>query len=318
MSIPAAAGYVQYSQSLIDPIFSTRWLARSYAETNLTKFTTTEYNGSLSSYGDEIWFKRPAQINVHRYTHKNMKLKTDTVEVETLKMTVDEGYYWQTKIDDVDVKQMGPNYAKFKDSILESGPRAIAYAIEKTVLARMVKDVPAANRGKSAGKSGLDLGTVGDPLAVTSSNWTEFMLRCSTVLQENYTWVDGNMFMIIPPVAQIAMLSSPLGMFYGSGIQMAPVLNQSGPQFAGKINPAGFDLIVSSLVPRVYDQIANAQCHYILFGRKSATAYVQQLSKMESGIRSEHYFGEKMRALQIFGSKPLLSEQLGVAYVRFQ
>jgi hypothetical protein len=314
MAITAAAGYPQYSQSLIDPLFYPTLLQRSYAETILKDITSTSYTGQLKNFGDQITFKREPIMNVHRY-QKNIKLLTDTPEVETTTLVVDEGFYWNYKMDDVDLFEIQSVNA-FKQSLTNSGMRTVAYNVEKSVLAKLVVDAAAYNKGSNAGavSRNINLGAVGVPLAVTGANFIEVLARAEMVLRESNIWEDGKMFVTLPPAAGSALMTSPLAQFIMTGEKVSGL--QGGTEQIYKYSPGGFNLTRSSFCPSVYDQTANAQCHYLIFGKVIATGFVQQISKTDI-IKSERFFGEYYRGLQIFGSKVLFPEQLAIAYVRF-
>jgi hypothetical protein len=315
MTVPAATGYPQYSGSLIQPHFYPRFLMRSYAETLMKDITTTAYTGQLRQFGDQITFQREPVARIHRY-QKNIRLQTDTPEIDTTTLTVDEGFYWNYKLDRVDVKQIR-NAEELQNVLISSGGRSVGYAQEKAILAKMIRDAASYNKGINAGliSRNVNLGAVGNPLQITGGNFLEFFARCNQVLAESNVWEAGEMFMILPPASTAALFTSPLSNAFVTGLPRSFIVDSSGKPLRN-IDPAGFRLLGSNFVPTVYDTTANAQCSFVIFGRRMATGYVQQLSDADT-IKSEHFFGTYFRGLTIFGHKPLFPEQLGVAYVRF-
>lgn len=315
MAIPAASGYPQYSGSLITPQFYGRFLIRSYAATILKDITTTSYTGQLEQFGDSITFQREPVAQVHRY-QKNIRLQTNTPEVESTTLTVDEGFYWNYKLDRVDMKQIR-NVDRLIKSLEDGGGRTVGYAQEKAVLAKMIRHAAPYNKGSNAGaiSRNINLGRVGAPLQVTGANLLEFMARCRTVMGEANAFEAGQMFMILPDAAQTALFTSPLASAYITGLPRSFIVDPKGNTM-GALAPAGFQLMGSNFVPTVLDQTANAQCSFVIFGQRMATGYVQQLQDADT-IKSEHFFGSYFRGLSIFGHKPLFPEHLGVAYVRF-
>ena len=73
MPVPAAAGYPQYSGSLITPIFRMDLLERFYDTTLYSEISTTEYTGELNKGGDQITFMREPKVIVRDYD-KNGKI----------------------------------------------------------------------------------------------------------------------------------------------------------------------------------------------------------------------------------------------------
>jgi len=313
MAIPAAAGYPQLSGVLTHSDVRTVFLDRAWAANKLAEYTSDEYTGSLKEMGDEVIFRRDPVVNIHRY-QKNIKLKADTPEIQTLKMCVDEGFYWNVKLDRVDIKQMGKGvYGALNSSLMKSGPRAVGYQTEKTVLARMVRDAEV--RGLTEVGS---LGMPGAPLAVTKDNIVEVLARAAAAMRKRFTFEEGQMFMYLPSVAEITLATSPFGYYYTTGMRLAPIAAGSvNREIAGKFKPLGFEFVMGDFCPEVIDPATGELCHYIVFGRRRATGFVQQIEEMEV-MGSEHHFGKYTRGLHIYGHKPLLPEALGVLYVRFQ
>ncbi len=97
------------------------YLMRSYAETLMKDITSTSYTGQLRQFGDQITFQREPVARIHRY-QKNLRLQTDTPEIETTTLTVDEGFYWNYKLDRVDVKRS----ATRTNCRTSSSPRVVA------------------------------------------------------------------------------------------------------------------------------------------------------------------------------------------------
>lgn len=313
MSLAAAAGYPQYAGVLTSPDVRDVFLQRAWANNKLAEYTSDEYTGSLKEMGDEVIFRREPVVNIHRY-QKNIKLKADTPEVSSLKMVVDEGFYWNVKLDRVDIKQMGKGvYGALNSSLMKAGPRAVGYQTEKTVLARMVRDAEV--RGNVPGVGSL--GSVGDPLTVTKDNIVEVLARAAAAMRRKFTFEEGQMFMYLPSVAGITLATSPLANYYMTGMQGTITKGDAVSQIASKFSPLGFEFVMGDFCPEVKDPVVDDMCYYIVFGRRRATGFVQQIEEMEV-IGSEHHFGKYTRGLHVYGHKPLLTEALGVLYVRFQ
>lgn len=317
MAIPAASGYPQFSGTpLIPPQFHPRFLMRAYEATILKDIATTKYNGQLESYGDSITFMREPSTVIHRY-QKNIRLKTDTPEVESTTMVVDEGFYWNYKLDRVDQKQIR-NWDELTKGLERNGGRAVGYAQEKSVLAKMVRHAAPYNKGTNAGRisRNVNLGAIGNPLQITGANLIEFFARAVQVMEEAMANEAGQMFMILPAAATTALYTSPLASAYVTGLSRSFIVDPKGDPLGNGLTPGGFHLMGSPFVPKVYDSTANATCYFLLFGQRLATGYVNQLQDIDT-LKSEHFFGTYFRGLSIFGSKPLFPEQIGVAYVRF-
>ena len=118
MPVPAAAGYPQYSGSLITPIFRMDLLERFYDTTLYSEISTTEYTGELNKGGDQITFMREPKVIVRDYD-KNGKIIHDTIDGEPVTMTIDYAKTFSIKMNHIDEKQI-QNFEKWKAAFLKS------------------------------------------------------------------------------------------------------------------------------------------------------------------------------------------------------
>ena len=73
---------------------------------------------------------------------------------------------------------------------------------------------------------------------------------------------------------------------------------------------AGFDIYKSNQTPD-----PTSGTYAIIAGHPVATTFAQQITKMEK-VRSERTFGDKVRALSVFGYEVIVPKALGVLYAR--
>ena len=311
-TIPAAAGYPQYSgTNLIPPIFSDRMLERFYATSIFGEISNTDFLGELTKLGDQITFLREPDVIVRDYI-KDGTLKHDTLEVDSFTMVVDKAKYFSVKIDRVDEFQMGPKFDMLWNRIGPAASRRMAEQIDCTILSKMYTKAHCSNRGAAAGclSGGYNLGSVGAPVALTSANILEFLTNLAATLTEQNIPRE-NRFVILPPIFENTIMNSELRSAQFTGTGPSQILNGRIP---GTI--AGFTIYVSPYVPRVYDALTNSFAYYIIAGVPAATAFASQIQETRVVDGGHSNFDKYMQGLAVYGFDVIYPEALAVGYVR--
>ncbi|CAE6958716.1 hypothetical protein [Paraburkholderia domus] len=311
MSIVAAAGYTQYADALVTPLFGDRLIARAYCEFVCGDITNTDYNGDLTKHGDQITYFIEPEVEVRDY-QKNQRLTPQELESETVTMVIDRAKYYNVKLDRIDEKQIA-FIDKWVDAFLERASYNVKLQIDPDVLMRMALQAAPFNKGMNAGKQShsQQLGEYGNPIPVTAANVIEILTRLRIVLREACRWQDGQMFIVLPEAAESALMGSDLKAAYLTGMSQSPILNGKFP-----LQVMGFTLYFSNNVPCVLDTATNTNAYWIVAGNKKATGFAQQLEEHEI-VSMEDSFGKYYRGLWVYGHKPFLRDALAVLYARF-
>lgn len=309
-AIPAAAGYPQYSGNLIHPMFGQELIERFYQTSIFGEITSTDYLGELQARGDQITFWREPTVIV-RNSIKDGTIQHDTLESEPVTMVIDKAKEFSVKISKIDEKQM-QQWDVFKAAMLKNASRAMANIIDQEILGTIYADVAPSNAGVNAGlvSQSYNLGTVGNPVPVTSANITEVLVALHCVLNEAAVPREDR-WVIIPSVGENVALNSDLRRANMMGMSESIILNGRIP---GTI--AGFNVYVSDHVPRVYDLATNTWCHHIIAGHKRAVCFASQLEETRI-IEDKDNWDTFYQGLSVYGFGVMLNQSLAHLYARF-
>ena len=308
MPVPAAAGYPQYSGSLITPILRMDLLERFYDTTLYSEISTTEYTGELNKGGDQITFMREPKVIVRDYD-KNGKIVHDTIDGEPVTMTIDYAKTFSIKMNHIDEKQI-QNFEKWKAAFLKSAGYELTRQIDPHLLTEMWTSVAPSNTGANAGaiSKNINLGVSGTPRAVTSANFHQFLNDIQQVLDESLAPQDGR-FIVLPPIAVNIAKGSELRLAYATGLGSSPLVNGKLPE---KI--AGFTWLQSLQVPSVVDGAVRA--YHIVAGCKMATAFAAQIENSRT-VSDKDDWANYYQGLTVYGFKVLYPDALVHAYASF-
>ncbi len=311
MGVPAASGYPQYSGNLITPIFSDRVLERWYASTIYSDISTTDYYGDIpQGRGDQVTFFREPKVIVRDYV-KNEPLTHDTFDAEPVTLTIDRAKSFSVKMNKIDEKMMA-NWEQFKERLLVSAGRELAYNIETPLINEMWSNAAPYNQGQEAGfiSQSINLGAPGAPLVITKENVNEVMSWVHQVLDEVNAPKEGR-FMVVPPAMVTAMKNSDLKAAYLTGLSTSPLINGMLPE-----NIAGFMIMESNRIPTVMDTGVNKLVYHIIAGVRSATAFAGALEESRT-MTDVDDFANYYQGLSVYGFKVLYEEGIVHLYATF-
>lgn len=307
--IPAAAGYKQFTNSLVTPQFSDRVIRQVYCRSVAMDITTGDFAEGLAACGATLGFKVEPAIEIHEY-QKNQTLVPQELETEWRWISVDRAKYFNVKIDRIDKKQIC-DWDEMAGKFCENASKRMFTQLDPEILMKIAVQSSKHNKGTEAGRDGaINLGQYGAPLNIDKDNIVEVLTNARIVLEEQCRWEEGNMVMILPTYAQKAFFGSELANYCSTGVQ-SPLLN-------GRLrdNYMGWSIIFSPHAPRVWDATANRWAYYVVFGHEGATGLVQQIDECDV-MRIERSFGEYYRGLWVFGHDTLIPEAVGAIYAVF-
>ena len=304
MPYPLAAGAAAYAGNFIPEIWASKLIENFYDTTVLAQISNTDYEGSISAYGDVVNIRTTPELTVRPY-QKGMTLTVERPDKPKIQLNIDQGDYFAAVEDDVDKVQADIN---LMDTWSKDASERMKIAIDAKVLTGMLTDIHAQNRGSAAGRisANINLGVSGTPLQVTRTNVIDVLVDAGQVLTEQNAPPDSR-FAVIPSWMASLIKKSDLkdASFSGDGVSMA----RNGR--IGSID--GLTLYVSHNINRVLDSTFN--CFSVPVGHKMGLTFASQMTNMES-IRAESTFGNIIRGLQVYGYKVVKPEALALLYVR--
>ena len=305
MPLGNAPGYPQHSGSVVpNAIWSGKLLVKFYEATVLADISNTEYEGDIATMGDKVIIRTTPSITIRDYT-KGQQLQSENPEPSTVELDIDKGKYWDFICEDVDKFQSDYDYM---NDWTRDASEQLKIAIDTDVLGTMYVDVDAANQGATAGaKSGsFNLGVSGTPIALDKTNVLDFIADMGSVLSEQNV-PESDRWGVIPVWMSNLITKSDLKNTDLTGDGTSPLRNNR----LGMIN--NFTLYVSNLLSTTTDG-ANTVTNMV-FGHKSGLTFASQLLENED-LRSENFFGTKVRGLQVYGFKVIKSQSIcwGYAY----
>ncbi len=311
-AIPAAAGYPQYSGTMVlPPQYSQTLIENFYAATVFSEISTTDYLGELNGMGDQITFMLDPCVVIRDHV-KGALITHDTVEITSITLVIDRAKEYSVKVAKIDLA-MSDRLTKLRDRFVELAPRAIQEGIDCELLNEIVVSVDPANRGATAGciSGSYNLGALNTPLQITNANILEVLVNCAAVLDEQNIPAEGR-FIVLPVRAKAALLNSDLKAAYFSGGANSTYLN-------GKLidQPiAGFTVMISNRVPRGIDPTANQLSYSMPFGINSATSFASVLDDSRQ-IEDKDSWDVYVQGMMAYGFGVVRPKALGTLYARF-
>lgn len=319
--LPSGTNYPQYSSSgaagkFIPEIWSGKLQVKFYKSTVLGEITNNDWEGEIKGQGDKVYIRTIPTITVRDY-QKGQSLTNEAPTSTPVELNIDKGKYFAVVVDDVDQVQAD---VAMMDMFTNDAAEQMKIAIDSNVLNTVYADAASANKGATAGavSGNLNLGATGAPLAVTSNNVLEYILRAGQALDEQNVPETGR-WMVIPSWMATVIKNSELRQAYLSGDDTSILRN-------GKLGMIDrFTLYVSNNLTSVADlgsdaaaggagAAADSTAWHVLAGTRDAISFASQMTNVET-IRSESTFGNIVRGLNVYGFKVVKPEALVDLYV---
>ena len=304
MAVPAAAGQPQYSGNFIPEVWSGKLVEKFYDATVFGEIANTDYEGEISAMGDKVQIRTTPTIVIRDY-QKGANLTYQRPDSPKVELVIDKAKYFAFVVDDIDKFQSDIN---LMDDWSGDGGEQMKIVIDTQILGTIPADVPAANKGLTAGvkSASFNLGTTGTPYVMTAANVVEFITACSTVADEQ-SWPETGRWMVIPPWMRFLLMNSDLKNASLSGDESSILRN-------GRIGIIDrFMIYVSNNISTASD--SGFTCYNVLFGHKSGLTFAAQMTEMDS-LKAESTFGTLVRGLNVYGFEVIKPESLGLGYVR--
>lgn len=312
VGMPSASGYPgSIFQGLQSPVYVEQFIERLYANTISGLITDTGVVPSeLRSSGDLAIIPRAPRGNIRKLT-KNQELEHDRFNSDTVTFKVDKAWYWNLKIDKIDVKQI-KNLGKWIKAFQDDCIQQLGQQIDHDLMQDIIEGAHMCNKGNAAGvrSKAYKLGQLGAPVDLQANGATTPLIltgRMMAVLGEQNAPLRGR-YVVWPEVVSCLFLSNAtLANAYASGEARSTLLSGSIPKVMG------VDHHFSQYTP-VYDE-GGTPAYPVIFGVKEATGYVNQMTESETVMQDSRHFGQFWRGMNVAGWGVIRPELLGCAYV---
>ena len=303
MAFATSPGHPAYTGNFIPEIWAGKLIENFYDATVLAAISNTDYEGEIKNHGDTVNIRTTPELTINDYV-KGQTLTVENPDKPKLQLLIDKGKYFAAVEDDVDQVQSD---IAMMDSWSKDASERMKIVVDQDVLGNIATDVPAANKGLTAGEQTLaiDLGVTGTANALTTSNVLAEIINHGTALDESNTPEQGR-WMVIP--ARMA------GLIKQSDLKDASITGDgSSPLRNGRLGMIDrFTLYVSHNLPLSATGAAGE--HTIFSGHKKALTFASQMTNMET-LRAESTFGDIIRGLQVYGFKVVKPEAITAGVV---
>jgi len=296
------AGNTLQATGFIPEIWSGKLIEKFYASTVLAAISNTDYEGEIKNYGDSVKIRTKPTININSYSADGA-LALQRPSGNFVELFINQGYYWNTILDDVMEVQSDLNLLSMWS---DDAGEQMKIKIDTNVLSGILNQANAANSGLTAGaiSSLINLGVTGTPLAIVNSGPTggqvdvlDAIMRVGLALDEQNI-PDTGRWIVMPTWMAVLVKRSELRQAYLSGDAVSMLRN-------GRLGMVDkFTLYASNLLPHGTAAGLQASEWVVYGGHAHGLTFASQMTKMET-LRSEQTFGTVMRGLQVFGYKVL-------------
>jgi hypothetical protein len=307
-----SSGNGMSAAGFIPEIWSGKLVEKFYDSTVLAAISNTDYEGEIKNQGDKVIIRTKPTITINDY-RADGALSLQRPVGNKLELLIDKGKYFNTILDDVmEVQSDLDSLSMWSDDAAEQ----MKIVIDTDVLAGMLGDASADNRGTTAGRisNDINLGVTTTPLAVVATSpgvgeveILDVILRLGQCLDEQNIPETGR-WVIMPAWASTLIKKSELRQAYMSGDSVSMLRNGR----LGMIDR--FTLYVSNLLPAGVAGGLAAGEYAIYAGHSHGLTFASQVSKVET-LRSEQTFGQILRGLQVYGYKVIDGTAIAEAIV---
>lgn len=310
---PSASGYPGIEASPLARIgYSDIILSRVYEEDWLPRITSSELLAPVTQCNQVIQIMKAPEVGPLRTYEKNQQLVPSTVSTDARCLYICNLGYHDIKFDITDVKQACENWAPFEQKMLESMYQSYVDSQRRFVLGRMMAQVSPDTAYNKAGRHhDINLGVPGAPVTVTPDNLPVVLADLQRALIESKRWVEGQMFIIVPPILRTYLAMSN----YSNSLWSC----NCGGIVSGMWNHElfGFQPIESIHVPSRVDENGKLS-FFIIAGHKEATAYASNIIESRLVTSDASYFGVRYQYLVAWGAEVIYPDALAMGYWTFK
>jgi len=249
------------------------------------------YEGDIANAGDTVHVTSFSDPTVRSYTAET-DITVDSIDDDTLALTIDQAKYFAFDVDDVLKRQA-------LDGWVAEMAAAGAYKLAEAADTYASGVLYAAVNG-----SANDLGSVTVDISDNTALGNVFV-ALRTVLQRDNVPAAGR-WIVIPPELTAAVLQDNRFLDASASGSTAPL----SEGFIGRV--MGFDVYESNTVPTETTGV-----YSVIAGHPMAATFADQINQVEAQ-RRELRFGDLVKGLHLYGAKVFKPECLALASVTIQ
>lgn len=312
----SASGYGSiHDTPLATKGYHSRIIERGWEKDILGEIVNTRIVAQAFDCNQVVEFILQPDVGPWRKYEDNQVIKPDTVQITSVQMTLCNQAYKAIKIDNNLQRNLCQFWSKFEAGFLDSCYRELSGMWHSFVLSAMVLEADRRNKGANAGRDrSINLGTVGDPVRVTSGNLPVNLMNLRNVLVHNNRWKTGEMFLLVPPEFSNVVIQSEYRLSADISCCKDPSMLLTG-ELPGQL--AGFRTIESMRTISAYDTTVNKQAYYILAFWKEAFAFYGDITEGRI-IEDKDYWGRQYQMAALWGGKAIYGDAIAVGYWTFE
>jgi len=300
--VDRASGHPDYQGNFIPEIWSSKINTKFYETTVFGEIANTDWEGEITDQGSKVMIRMRPDITIKKYK-RGEKLDPEVPEGNHVELTIDRGDYFNVLVDNVDEVQSD---IELMDEFTDDATEQMQISIDSEILGEVYGDADDKNAGADAGKKsgGINLGEAGSPVEVDKDNVLDYIVDMGTVLDEQSVPQQGR-WLVLPPKIAGKIKKSDLRDASLAGDGTSIMRN-------GRIGQIDRFTVYSSNNLATSDE-DGSKAFNCVFGHTAGLTYASQIAKTER-IKSEQYFGEFVRGLNVFGFKATNPEAIGHFY----
>lgn len=289
-----AGGYTDYSSSTTvgytPEVWSGKLVEKFYATTVFGDICSTDYEGEIKGFGDNIIIRTIPDVTVSDYQIGSTFSQADyqVPSSNVVELPIDKAKKFMVKVNSVDRAQSDLDLVEI---FANEASMKLKIAIDTDILANVPDSAAAENTGTTAGaiSGDLNLGTTGAPVSITTSTAVSYLITLGQAMDEQNIGDEGRW--VVLPAWYIARLKqSDLKTASLTGDSVSPLRN-------GKVGMVDRLTIYQS---NLLDQTATRT--NIVAGISPGVAFAAQITEMER-MQNPWDFGHLQRGLCVYGYK---------------
>lgn len=255
-------------------------LDKAHVATNLVN---REYQGIIANQGDTVHINSIGAITVKDYTKNTDIADPDALTTTEQTLVIDQCKYFNFQVDDVDNVQAAGD-------LVDTAMSRAAYSLADVADAYLLKTIAA------GAASGNTVGAASAPIALTSANVYENIVKLRTKLDKANVPNPGRTIVVPPEVYALLLMDDRFAKSDAAAGQSALLNGEVG-------RVAGFTVYMSNNVRTGTGTDTGKTPYFEITAQVStATTYAEQIIKTEA-YRLEKRFADAVKGLHVYGAK---------------
>lgn len=255
-------------------------LDKAHVATNLVN---REYQGIIANQGDTVHINSIGAITVKDYTKNADIADPEALTTTDQTLVIDQCKYFNFQVDDVD-------NAEVAGDLIDTAMGRAAYSLADVADAYLLKTIAA---GVASGNT---VGAASGPIALTSANVYENIVKLRTKLDKANVPNPGRTIVVPPEVYALLLMDDRFAKSDAAAGQSALLNGEVG-------RVAGFTVYMSNNVRTGTGTDTGKTPYFEITAQVStATTYAEQIIKTEA-YRLEKRFADAVKGLHVYGAK---------------